>query len=217
MRPLQHLEGQHVLVSSLLETWQHTPEGDTAILLKNVTLTDYETGKQSLAPCLDHCWIWVRPSCWQYLQSMNVVLENRFTLLDEVLLAGVVRRYTRTDGTQDYGLRILNWFPITKEQCRELRKKNQSLTRKYEKGHHIDIKALGAEAMIATGFHLQIEDWRERGYSLKAAKVQNNRRIAALERYLIPQYGADQLAALVDQFMESHGMPNLKRCLDFAS
>jgi hypothetical protein len=39
--------------------------GYVAVLLTNVSLTDYDTDKKVLAPALDPCWIWPHDAAWQ--------------------------------------------------------------------------------------------------------------------------------------------------------
>ncbi|MBD2057875.1 hypothetical protein H6F88_17925 [Oculatella sp. FACHB-28] len=181
-RAIDHLLGQPVLVEAYLDTWRPDPDWkDVALVLKYVKLTDYETGKTSLAKTLDHCWLWIPENCWKTRYNTAIATNAQMLLNDKVWLCCTVSKYIRSNGTIDYGLKPRNEFPVSLEQARVIRQANQKL-RKHAKhlyGEDLAVK-FTSQCLLRTQLDMKAADWREIGYSWKDAKANVELNISAL-------------------------------------
>lgn len=206
MRPLEHLENQAVLATGYVENWQHTAE-DTAVLLRWVEIFDYQTGKPA-APKLDHVWIWVTRGAWKELESWTVTSSERLLLHDPANFVGRVRRYTRTDGTQDIGLRLVNFQPLTPEQQAIARNGHRELAKRTR---HVPtnklVQVLISQDLYRREFEYQIGDWRDvSDRSLKDARSLVLQNISAIKGVLRPRMGMNQgdFEQFVSELLEEH-------------
>lgn len=192
-RPLAHLDGEFVLATAFLETWE--PSGDEmAVLVKWVDVLDYETAKP-IAPRLDHAWIWITMKAWNVRARFETETSGRFLLNEPVNFSARVRGYTRSDGTRDYGLRLTNFYPLTLTQQADLRK----AAKKCEKANSTTITALACSRLNLKRMRLKLEDWRDYSdRSLVDARTRCLRIISRYEGILYPSMGRDYVNRLVE-------------------
>jgi hypothetical protein len=224
-RPIAHLENHHVFAKGVLKTWQRPANGHVAVLLTHVLLTDYDTDKKVLAPVLDHCWIWPHDTAWETMNDCHTTFKNQFTLLDEVHCVCRVEGYRRRNGTCDYGLRLINCFPVTLAQRKAVRKAHEKAAKYYKKGKSnaknepVTVEDLCFQHLALTTMDLRMEDWRCHAQNQRDAKSQIKQNIANLAGYLIPILGVETINAEVNRFMLEEAIPEiqfiLKRCVNW--
>jgi hypothetical protein len=217
-RPIAHLENQHVFAKGIVDTWRHEVE-DVAILIKHITLTDYDTDKIVLAPILDHCWIWAQDIAWEVQYDEHLTYKDHFTRLDEIHWVCRVEGYTRANGTRDYGLRLVSWFPVSTAQRAELRRNNARQAREYKRGKlnprgkFANIENLCCQVFSLTLLDLKMEDWRCYSNSLRNARSQIKQNIAHIKAYLNPIYGKASVQAEIDSYMHKRAVQDIETLL----
>lgn len=195
---LQHLEGESVLATAVLESWKLEAD-QYVILVKSVDILDYATAKP-IAPQLDHAWISLKADYWKNLEGLNWTTQGRFIRHEPVNFVARVRRDTRSDGTGDYGLRLINHYPVTLAQQADMRKANQKHAKLfYRLPGRVLIPSLAAIRLALRRMELRIEDWRDYSdRSFKDARSTALNRISKLEGILRPLMSAETLEKAVE-------------------
>ena len=120
------------------------------------------------------------------------------TLNDLINFCGIVEQYTRKDGTQDYGIRLRDFFVVTKGQQEQLRKgSNRRFDRLTAKDKLIKLASFYV-------YKLRLEhnvcDWRDLAkYSKKDALILVKQQIAHLEGWLHPTYGKENIQSQIEE------------------
>jgi hypothetical protein len=215
IRPIAHLDGQTVLISAWLYNYRPRPNGQhIALLLRSVKLLDYETGKQQLAPVLDHCWLWIPEHFWPTVWKTAISTGHPMTLHDDVWLCCTVGPYRRADGSSDWGLRPRNQFPVSPTQCRRMQRANTVLWRRITR---LDPEAVAYNFVAQSLFQTELEhkavDWRELGRSYKDACTNVRRNVNALQRRVDALTDNPDFAEALERF-QSEGASELRELYD---
>ena len=175
-----------VLCTAFLETYRPTEEDDITLVCKFVELYDYDRGK--LLTKIDHCWLWMKQPAYQTLLKLSTVAGERMTLNDLINFCGVVEKYTRSDGTEDYGIRLRDFLVVTKGQQEKIRKE---INRRFDR-LTAEAKLLKLASFYVHKLRLEhnVCDWRDLAkYSKKDALTLVRRQISHLEGWLHPKCG----------------------------
>lgn len=185
-----------VLCTAFLETFDSKTEDDVSLLTKHVDFFDYERGEYLTRT--DHCWLWMKQPAYQTLLKLSEVAGERMTLNDTINFCGRVEPYTRKDGTQDYGVRLKNFFPVTKKQQELIRKGNNG------KFDRLTANKKLIKLSLFYTYKLRLEhnvcDWRDLAkYSKKDALILVKRQISHLEGWLHPNYGEEYVRKQIEK------------------
>lgn len=185
-----------VLCTAFVETFRPTRENDVSLLCKYVQLYDYDQGKPLTR--IDHCWLWMKKTAYRTLLELSEKSEEQITLNDLINFCGKVLIYTRSNGTEDYGIRLRDFFVVTKGQQEKIRKGSN---RRFDSLTAED-KLLKLASFYIYKLRLEhnVCDWRDLSkYNKKDALILVKRQISHLEGWLHPEYGERYVRNLIDE------------------